>query len=79
MNRHLKVDNYACVSLSLLPAVVDVEIGGHDGPRQQRGMSPRDSINHGGYRPPVDMSGSTHQVYQLFLRLVCGGPLFGVQ
>lgn len=47
-----------------VPAVVDVEVGGHDGSREQSGMSPCDSINHGGYRPPVDVSGSTQEVYQ---------------
>lgn len=30
-------------------------------------MSPCDGINHGGYRPPVDMSGSKHEVLVWFV------------
>lgn len=49
-----------------VPAVADVEVGGHDRSREQSGMSPSHSINHGGYRPPVDMSGNTHAGHHPF-------------
>lgn len=51
---------YKCIVT--VPAVVDVEVGSHDRSGEQGGMSPCHGINHGSYRPPVDMSGNTHNV-----------------
>lgn len=52
---------YKCILT--VPAVVDVEVGSHDRSREQGSMSPCHGINHGSYRPPVDMSGNTHNVH----------------
>ena len=42
-----------------VPAVVDVEVGSHNRSGEKSGVSPCYSINHGSYRPPMDMSGNT--------------------
>lgn len=42
-----------------VPAVVDVEVGSHNRSTEHTRMSPCYSVNHGGYRPPVDMTGNT--------------------
>lgn len=45
-----------------VPAVVDVEVGSHDRPREVGGMGPCYSVNHGSYCPPMDVPGITHNL-----------------
>lgn len=50
---------YNLLIFVLVPAVVDVEVGSHNRSRMHTSMSSCHGINHSGYRPPVDISGST--------------------